>query len=233
MKEKKFPENLPRGWRERLRPELEKDYFRKLMKFLNEENRSGARIFPEKANILRAIQALDLSDVKVVILGQDPYHGAGQAIGLSFAVPNSFFPKPPSLQNIFKEIRSDLGISLPEGLSDLSGWAAQGVLLLNAVLTVRESQAFSHRDQGWEEFTDEVIRALNEREAPVIFLLWGAAAQKKKEIIKNPQHYFLESPHPSPLSAHRGFLGNRHFSKANALLRKLGRPEVKWERISI
>lgn len=233
LKEKRFPDNLPRGWRKRLGPELEKPYFSELTKFLQLEQKSGASVFPAKENILRAIQSVDLPDVKVVILGQDPYHGAGQAIGLSFAVPNSVFPKPPSLQNVFKEIRADLGIALPEGLSDLSGWVAQGVLLLNSVLTVREDEPFSHREKGWEEFTDEVIRALDEREAPVIFLLWGAAAQKKKVLIQNLHSFFLESPHPSPLSAHRGFLGNRHFSKANAILRKLGRPEIKWDRISV
>ena len=190
-------------------------------------------VYPARENILRAIQSLDLPDVKVVILGQDPYHGEGQAIGLSFAVPNSLRLKPPSLQNIFKEIRSDLGVAIPEGLSDLSGWVSQGVLLLNSVLTVRADTAFSHREQGWETFTDEIIRALNERETPIILLLWGAAAIKKKALITNPRHSILESPHPSPLSAHRGFLGNRHFSEANAILRKIGREEVRWDRVSI
>ncbi len=233
MAAKKFPENLPPGWRRRLGPESEKPYFKALAKFLVEERKNGAVIFPASENILRAIQTVDLPEVKVVILGQDPYHAAGQAIGLSFAVPNAHFPKPPSLQNIFKEIRADLGVALPEGLSDLSGWASQGVLLLNSILTVREAEAFSHRDSGWETFTDEIIRALNERDSPIIFLLWGAAAQNKKKLLTNPKHFLLESPHPSPLSAYRGFLGNRHFSKANALLRKMGRSEIKWERVSI
>jgi uracil-DNA glycosylase len=233
LKSKSFPENLPPAWRERLGPESRKPYFQELTGFLNSEYRSGARIFPAKENILRAIQSLDLPDVKVVILGQDPYHGEGQAIGLSFAVPNSVSPKPPSLQNIFKEIRDDLGVAVPEGLSDLSGWVSQGVLLLNSVLTVRANQAFSHRDRGWENFTDEIIRALNERASPLVFLLWGAAAQKKKALVTNTRHFILESPHPSPLSAHRGFLGNRHFSQANAFLRKAGRGEIRWERVSI
>lgn len=233
MSAKSFPENLPPAWRERLAPEAGKDYFKRLTRFLVSEHRSGARIFPVKENVLRAVQSIDLPDVKVVILGQDPYHGDGQAIGLSFAVPNALFPKPPSLQNIFKEIRDDLGVAIPEGQSDLSGWVAQGVLLLNAVLTVRAHQAFSHRDQGWETFTDEIIRALDAQSSPIVFLLWGSAAQKKKLLIRNSRHFILESAHPSPLSAHRGFLGNRHFSKANALLRKAGRGEIRWERVSI
>ncbi len=233
MKATAFPENLPPAWRERLAPEATKDYFKRLARFLNEERRAGGRIFPAKENILRAIQSLDLPDVKVVILGPDPYHGEGQAIGLSFAVPNALRPKPPSLQNIFKEVRDDLGVAIPEGLSDLSGWVSQGVLLLNSVLTVRANQAFSHRDQGWECFTDEIIRTLNEQTKPIVFLLWGAAAQRKKELIANPRHFVLESAHPSPLSAHRGFLGNRHFSQTNAILRKAGRGEIRWERVSI
>lgn len=230
---KTFPENLPPGWRARLASEAGKEYFRTLSQFLVAERKREARIFPAKDNILRAIQAVDLPDVKVVILGQDPYHGEDQAIGLSFAVPNSLFPKPPSLQNIFKEIRSDLGVALPEGASDLSGWVAQGVLLLNTVLTVRVGEAFSHRDQGWENFTDEIIRALNERSEPMVFLLWGAAAQKKKALLTNARHVVLETVHPSPLSAHRGFIGCRHFSKANAILRTSGRGEIRWEKISI
>lgn len=228
----KFPEDLPPGWRDRLSLEGKKEYFQELTKFLRNEEKSGASIFPTNENIFRALKAVDLPDVEVVILGQDPYHGAGQAMGLSFAVPNSVFPKPPSLQNVFKEIQTDLGVSLPEGLSDLSGWAEQGVLLLNTVLTVREEEPFSHREQGWEGFTDEVIRGLDEREAPAIFLLWGAAAQKKKALIRNSRHFLLESSHPSPLSAYRGFLGSRHFSKVNAILRGLGRPEIRWEHVS-
>jgi uracil-DNA glycosylase len=230
---KSFPENLPPAWRERLAAEAGKDYFKNLSRFLVAERKSGAHVFPAKENILRAVQSLDLPDVKVVILGQDPYHGEGQAIGLSFAVPNELRPKPPSLQNIFKEIRADLGVSIPEGLSDLSGGVSQGVLLLNSVLTVRADTAFSHRDQGWETFTDEIIRALNERSSPIVFLLWGAAAQRKKELVTGSQHFILESAHPSPLSAHRGFLGNKHFSQTNVILRKLGRAELRWERVSI
>jgi uracil-DNA glycosylase len=233
MAARRFPDNLPPAWRERLASEAKKECFRSLSKFLTEEYRSGASVYPAKENVLRAVQSLDLPDVKVVILGQDPYHGEGQAIGLSFAVPNALKPKPPSLQNIFKEIRADLGIALPEAQSDLSGWVAQGVLLLNSVLTVRADEAFSHRDQGWETFTDEIIRALDESASPIVFLLWGAAAQKKKALIGNKRHFVLESPHPSPLSAHRGFLGNQHFSKTNEILRRSGRGEIRWERVSI
>lgn len=233
MSAKGFPDNLPPAWRERLAPEAAKDYFKSLSRFLVAENRAGARVFPAKENILRAIHSLDLPDVKVVILGQDPYHGEGQAIGLSFAVPNSLRPKPPSLQNIFKEIRDELGVAMPEGQSDLSGWVAQGVLLLNAVLTVRANEAFSHRDRGWETFTDAIIRCLDESESPIVFLLWGSAAQKKKALITNPRHFVLESAHPSPLSAHRGFLGNGHFARANEILRKSGRGEIRWDRVSI
>ncbi|MBC7387051.1 MAG: uracil-DNA glycosylase [Cryobacterium sp.] len=228
-----FPENLPPAWRARLSGEAKKDYFKSLSKFLKAEQSTGAVVFPEKKNILRAVQSVDLPDVRVVILGQDPYHGMDQAIGLSFAVPNNHFPKPPSLQNIFKEIRSDLGVTIPAGVSDLSGWVAQGVLLLNSVLTVREGEAFSHRGKGWEIFTDEVIRSLAERKEPIVFMLWGAAARKKRDFFKGTPHVALESPHPSPLSAHRGFLGNKHFSKANELLRKFDQPEIRWERVSI
>jgi uracil-DNA glycosylase len=233
MPEPRFPENLPPIWRRHLAHEANEAYFKDLTRFLVTEYKKGAKIFPENRNVLRAIQSLDLPDVKVVILGQDPYHGEGQAMGLAFAVPNELTPKPPSLVNIFKEIRDDLGVAIPAQCSDLSGWVAQGVLLLNTVLTVRAHQAFSHREKGWETFTDAIIRVLDAREDPIVFLLWGSAAQKKKALIQNPRHFILESAHPSPLSAHRGFLGNRHFSKTNAILRKLGKEEIRWERVSI
>ncbi|MGZ3698863.1 MAG: uracil-DNA glycosylase [Bdellovibrionota bacterium] len=224
-----FPENLPAGWRARLSEETQKTYFQSLVKFLASEHRAKKTIFPERHWILRALQQVDYENVRVVILGQDPYHGEGQAIGLSFAVPNELLPKPPSLMNIFKELKSDLGIEIPKNQSDLTGWAAQGVLLLNTVLTVRQAQAFSHRDQGWEQFTDQVIQKLNERAEPVIFILWGAAAQKKKALITNQKHFFLESPHPSPLSASRGFFGSRPFSKVNALLKH---HPIDWAKIT-
>jgi uracil-DNA glycosylase len=231
--EKSFPANLPPSWREHLAPEAEQPYFKKLTRFLVSEYKSKKRIFPERHWVLRALQKVDYDQVKVVILGQDPYHGPGQAIGLSFGVPNELQPKPPSLMNIFKELKSDLGIEIPRNRSDLTGWAEQGVLLLNAVLTVRQSQAFSHRDAGWEQFTDRVIRKLNERKAPMIFILWGAAAQKKKALITNPAHFILESPHPSPLSASRGFFGSKPFSKVNDILaRRLGQEPIDWARTS-
>ena len=229
--EKSFPENLPGGWREKIGKELSEPYFKALTQFLVTEYNAKKRIFPDRRWVLRALQEVDYSEVKVVILGQDPYHGAGQAIGLSFGVPNELFPKPPSLTNIIKEIKSDLGIDIPKERSDLTGWTAQGVLLLNTVLTVRESQTFSHRDKGWEKFTDRVIERLNEREKPIIFILWGAAAQKKKVLITNPRHYFLESAHPSPLSASRGFFGSRPFSKVNEILsEELKEKPIDWAR---
>jgi uracil-DNA glycosylase len=228
-----FPENLPSGWRKLLAPEASQPYFKSLTRFLVTEYKLKRPIFPPRQWVLRALQKVDYDGVKVLILGQDPYHGAGQAIGLSFGVPNELFPKPPSLLNIFKEMRSDLGLEIPAGESDLTGWAEQGVLLLNTVLTVRQGQAFSHQSQGWEQFTDRVIQLLNERADPVIFLLWGAAAQRKKALVTNHRHIILESAHPSPLSAHRGFLGSRPFSKINDILtRKLGQAPINWTRVS-
>jgi len=224
----RFPSNLPSGWATALTPESEKSYFQNLVRFLNQEYGSGKTIYPARDNVLKALQAVDLPDVKIVILGQDPYHGVDQALGLCFGVPNTLQPKPPSLVNIFKEIASDLGIKWDGKQSDLTGWAAQGVLLLNTILTVRAGQAFSHRGQGWEEFTDAVIQALNAREDPIVFILWGSAAQKKRELITSPQHKFLEAPHPSPLSSYRGFFGCKHFSKANALLTQLGKRPIDW-----
>ncbi len=225
-----FPNNLPPGWKKRLSAEKEKPYFRTLATFLKGEYAGRKTVYPARANVLRALQAVDYDAVKVVILGQDPYHGAGQAIGLSFAVPNELRLKPPSLQNIFKEIESDLKLSMKGKGTDLSGWVDQGVLLLNSVLTVRASEAFSHRNQGWETFTDLVIRDLNEREEPVIFVLWGSAAQRKRELITHKRHRILESAHPSPLSAHRGFFGSRPFSKINEILKELGRETIDWSR---
>ncbi|MGE0616248.1 MAG: uracil-DNA glycosylase [Bacteriovoracia bacterium] len=228
-----FPDNLPPAWKAHLAGQAEQAYFKQLTTFLVREHQAKQKIYPQRAWILRALQMVDYDQVKVVILGQDPYHGAGQAIGLSFGVPNDLFPKPPSLQNIFKELESDLGVKPAKEKSDLTGWAAQGVLLLNAVLTVRHGQAFSHRDAGWEQFTDYVIQRLNERETPVVFILWGAAAQRKKALITNPRHFMIESPHPSPLSASRGFFGSRPFSKVNEILeKKLGVAPIEWARTS-
>ncbi len=227
-----FLENLPAQWRQCLEPERKKPYFQALASFLKKEYASHEKIFPERAVILRALQEVDYDTVKVVILGQDPYHGEGQAMGRSFAVPNSIKVKPPSLVNIFKEIESDLDVKLNRSQSDLSGWTQQGVLLLNTVLTVRANQAFSHREKGWETFTDEVIRQLNLRTRPMVFLLWGAAAHKKVTMIDQGRHVVLMAPHPSPLSAHRGFLGCRHFSLANKALIKIGYDPIDWTRLS-
>jgi uracil-DNA glycosylase len=226
---KRFPENLPPLWRQHLREEKSKEYFQKLTQFLKNEARSRKQIFPPAERVLWALQSLDYDRVRVVILGQDPYHGAGQAIGLSFAVPNSLSPKPPSLVNIFKEIELDLGKKVDRTKSELSHWVSQGVLLLNTVLTVQRAQAFSHRDKGWENFSDRVITLLTQREAPLIFILWGAPARKKKALITNPRHVILESAHPSPLSAHNGFFGSRPFSRANQMLTKWGQPPIDWE----
>ena len=227
INESRFPENLPKTWKKLLCEEKDKAYFKSLCLFLKKEFLKN-KIFPDKKNILRALKEVDFDDVKVVILGQDPYHGDNQAIGRSFAVPNSLFPKPPSLINIFSEISNDLGINLDSKSSELSGWVKEGVLLLNTVLTVRRSQAFSHRNKGWEEFTDRVIYHLNNREKPVIFILWGASAIEKSKIITKDHDYLLKSPHPSPLSASRGFFGGKHFSKSNLILKKLGMKEIDW-----
>lgn len=225
-----FAESLPPGWRKILEPEFNQEYFGKLSHFLTLEDASGQNVFPPRSLIFSALQSVDYDQVKVVILGQDPYHGVGQAIGMSFAVPNEFKPKPPSLKNIFKEISSDLSVDMRDAGSDLSGWAKQGVLLLNAVLTVREAQAFSHRDQGWETFTDQIIRLLDQRSDPMVFLLWGAAALKKKALITSEGHFILEAAHPSPLSAARGFLGCRHFSKTNEILARIEKTPIDWAR---
>lgn len=229
-----FPKNLPPGWKDRLSSYIKHHEFIKLVNFLKKEAADQQIVYPPRPWILRALQYVDYDAVKVVILGQDPYHGQGQALGLSFGVPNRLQPKPPSLQNILKELKTDLGVSPPANQSDLTGWAAQGVLLLNTVLTVRHGQAFSHRDQGWEAFTDLVIQELNHRTKPVLFILWGAPAQRKKALITGKHHRFLEAPHPSPLSAYRGFFGSRPFSRANTILvEEFGLSPIDWGRISI
>lgn len=219
------------GWQKILEPIMRENFFKKLISFLENE-RSEKNIFPSEENVFRIFKELDFPDVKVVILGQDPYHGPGQALGLSFAVPNDFFPKPPSLQNIFKEIYSDLGVVIPKGQSDLSGWVKQGVLLLNTVLTVEESTPLSHRNQGWEQFADGVITALNERVDPVVFILWGSHAQKFKTRINLNKHFIFESAHPSPLSAYRGFFGSRVFSRVNEILFQNNKKPIQWESVS-
>ncbi len=227
----RFPDNLPRGWKAALQNEKEAPYFLKLSGFLKTELQTGKKVFPSRNNMLRALQKIDLPAVKVVILGQDPYHGEGQAIGLSFAVPNELQPKPPSLQNIFKEMEKDLNWKWDRKVSDLSGWANQGVLLLNTLLSVRSAQPLSHANRGWEIFTDKIIQTLNARQEPLIFFLWGGNAQKKKELITAPQHKILTAPHPSPLSVHRGFYGSKHFSKANEILKSWGQDSIDWTRV--
>ena len=222
---------IPPLWFEKIAPFIESESFKKLDHFLQTEIKNGKKIYPEASNLFNAFQ-IDFSDIKVVILGQDPYHGPHQAIGLSFAVPNIHFPKPPSLQNIFKEIKSDLNVSLKEGDSDLSGWVKQGVLLLNTVLSVEENTPLSHRNQGWEPFTQNIIEILGKRKDPIVFILWGSHAQKMKPVIAE-QHAILESAHPSPLSAYRGFLGSKVFSKTNHHLLKYGKKPIQWEIISI
>jgi uracil-DNA glycosylase len=225
--------SFSRGWSTILKPVLDAPFYHELQKFLRAEAAQGKIIFPAAENVFRALELLDLPEVKVVILGQDPYHGPGQAIGLSFAVPNELKRKPPSLKNIFKEVQSDLGVTLSPTESDLTGWLNQGVLLLNRVLTVESGHAFSHQGRGWEKFTDAVIDGLNARPKPVIFILWGAPAQKIKSRLDLNRHFVLESVHPSPLSAYRGFFGSRVFSKTNALLKKLGQAPIDWAKISV
>lgn len=226
----KILDNLPVEWSLLLAPEKNKDYFKQLVKFLEIEYSSNSIIYPPEHLILNALCELDYSQVKIVILGQDPYHGEGQAMGRSFAVPNSLRLKPPSLQNIFKEIQSDLGVSMKGKGSDLSAWVEQGVLLLNTVLTVRASEAFSHRNQGWEIFTNRILELLNERQDPLVFILWGSPARAKKILITNPAHKILEAAHPSPLSANRGFFGCRHFSKSNEILNSLRKVQLDWSK---
>lgn len=220
---------LEKDWLALLEPEFECDYMKKLKSFLQAEKSAGKIIFPANANIFNALNTTRLADIKIVIIGQDPYHGEGQAHGLCFSVPKGV-RLPPSLQNIYKEIESEYGYKMPR-TGDLTGWAEQGVLLLNATLTVQSGMAGSHQKKGWEEFTDAIIRAVNEKCENVVFLLWGSYAQKKGAHIDRKKHLVLESVHPSPLSAHRGFLGNGHFKKANDYLEKHGKDPVDWQKI--
>ncbi len=217
--------HIGNDWDDALKGEFEKEYYLKLREFLKQEY-STRRIFPDMYDIFNALKYTPLENVKAVILGQDPYHGFGQAHGLCFSVKRGVEP-PPSLKNIYKEIESDLGIKEPAH-GELTYWAQQGVLLLNTVLTVREGQANSHRGKGWEIFTDRVIEIINEKAKPSVFLLWGSNARSKKTLITNKNHLVLETVHPSPLSAYNGFFGCRHFSKTNEFLNKCGRGEIDW-----
>lgn len=211
-------------WDKVLSDEINKDYFKKLVLFLNKEHKTKM-IYPSKADLFKALRYTDYDDVKVIILGQDPYHGEGEANGLCFSVNNGI-KLPPSLQNIFKELKDDLGIERTN--SDLSDWAKQGILLLNTVLTVEKDKPFSHRDKGWEIFTDEIIRKLNDREKPIVFVLWGNAARSKKALITSKQHFIIESAHPSPLSYNKGFKGSKPFSKVNNCLKSVNYNEINW-----
>ena len=217
--------HIGNDWDERLKGEFDKPYYQQLRQFLIEEYRHHV-VYPDMHNIFNALKYTSFTDTKVVILGQDPYHGPGQAHGLCFSVQKGVEP-PPSLQNIFKELMSDVGIDRPQH-GELTCWARQGVLLLNTVLTVREHEPNSHKGKGWEILTDRIISELNNKQTPVVFLLWGANARSKKTLITNPLHVKLETVHPSPLSAYNGFFGCRHFSKANAILEASGQTAIDW-----
>lgn len=215
---------INKKWDIILKDEMKKDYFRKLGTFVKHEY-ATKRCFPEYKNIFNALRYTDYDEVKVVILGQDPYHGIGEAHGLSFSVQEGC-KRPPSLDNIFKELESDLHIHREN--NDLTDWAKQGVLLLNSIMSVQMDRPLSHHNHGWEMFTDAIISKLNEREKPVIFVFWGSYARSKKVLITNPQHKIIESVHPSPLSAYRGFFGSRPFSKINRYLKEIGEKEIQW-----
>ncbi|MDD4002207.1 MAG: uracil-DNA glycosylase [Bacteroidales bacterium] len=217
--------NIEREWKEVLKEEFEKEYFLKLTEFVRSEYKTQT-VYPKAGNIFNAFNLCPFTDVKVVIIGQDPYHEPNQAHGLCFSVLDPV-ACPPSLQNIYKEIKLDLGIDSPKS-GDLTRWAKQGVLLLNATLTVQAHKAGSHQNKGWEKFTDSVIHHLANERQGLVFLLWGSYAQKKGEYIDQTKHLVLKSVHPSPLSAHRGFFGNHHFSQTNTFLSKQGEQPINW-----
>ena len=218
--------NIGNKWDDILKDEFEKDYYKKIRGFLKYEY-SHYTVYPKMENIFSALKLCDYDDIKVVIIGQDPYHEEGQAHGLSFSVQPGI-EIPPSLLNIYKELQSDLGCYIPNN-GFLEKWAKQGVLLLNNVLTVRAHMANSHKDCGWETFTDRIIEELNKRETPVVFLMWGSCAKKKELLITNPIHKILKAPHPSPLSAYRGFFGCKHFSTTNNILMENGELPIDWQ----
>lgn len=209
-----------------LKEEINKDYFQELVKVIKKEYETKT-IYPKQTEIFKAFRNTSYANTKVVLLGQDPYHGINQAEGLSFSVKEGI-TKPPSLQNIFKELNSDLGYDIPTSGS-LVSWSEEGVLLLNTVLTVEANKPASHKDLGWEKFTDEVIRKVNEKDTPVVFILWGSFARSKKSLITNKNHYIIESPHPSPFSAYSGFFGSKPFSKTNNFLISKGLKPINWE----
>ena len=213
-------------WDEILKEEFQKPYFKELMNFVDKEYKNKT-VYPYYPNIFNALKYTDYDNVKVVILGQDPYHGMGEAHGLSFSVLEGV-NKPPSLKNIFKELKDDLGIDEPKN-GNLSSWTKEGVMLLNSVLTVEKDKPASHQNHGWETFTDAVIRKINEKKKPVVFILWGSFAKSKKAIITNKIHCIIESAHPSPFSANKGFFGTKHFSRANDFLIKNGEKPINWK----
>jgi uracil-DNA glycosylase len=214
------------SWDDILKEEFEKDYYKNIREFLKYEY-SHYKIYPNMNNIFDSLKYASYENIKVVIIGQDPYHEEGQAHGLSFSVQPGI-AIPPSLQNIYKELHDDLGCYVPNN-GYLVKWAKQGVLLLNNVLTVRAHQANSHKDKGWEEFTDSIIKILNKREKPIVFMFWGACAKTKEKLVTNPNHFILKTVHPSPLSVYRGFFGCKHFSKANELLIQSGEEPIDWQ----
>ena len=217
---------LEESWKNVMIDEFTKPYFLELKNFLLKEKAEGQIIYPVGSNIFNAFNLTPFDKVKVVLLGQDPYHGAGQAHGLCFSVPDGVKP-PPSLQNIFKEINQTIGTAIPES-GNLERWAKQGVLLLNALLTVRANQPASHHQKGWEQFTDKVISTISKEKTGVVFLLWGRYAQDKESLIDHPKHFVLKAAHPSPFSAYNGFFGCNHFAKTNELLQQQGREIIKW-----
>lgn len=218
---------ISNDWLEAINSEFHKPYYKELYSFVKEEY-SKTVVYPPSEDIFNALHLTPLKDVKVLILGQDPYHGENQAHGLSFSVLPTQKDIPPSLQNIYKELNSDLGCYIPNN-GYLEKWAKQGVLLLNTVLTVRAHQANSHQGKGWEQFTDAIIQAVNAQDRPVVYMLWGNPAQRKIPMLTNPKHLILKAPHPSPLSAYRGFFGCKHFSQANAFLEQHGLEPIDWQ----
>ena len=217
------------SWKEMLKEEFEKNYFLELVAFLKTERALGKTIYPPGPLIFHAFNATPFDQVKVVIIGQDPYHGSGQAHGLSFSVPHTQQKIPPSLQNIFKELKTDIGLEIIPHRGDLTQWAEQGVLLLNASLTVRDGEPNSHAKLGWSDFTDAVIQKISDNRKGVVFILWGNFAQQKLSLIDQTKHHVLKAAHPSPFSADKGFFGSRHFSKTNEYLVSIGQEPINWK----
>jgi uracil-DNA glycosylase len=218
---------IEQSWKKVLKEEFDKGYFEQIVVFLKHEKLTGKRIYPPGHQIFNAFDSTPFDEVKVVILGQDPYHGPGQAHGLSFSVLDGVKP-PPSLQNMYKELQEDIGLPIPQ-TGNLSSWAANGVLLLNSILTVRDGEPGSHSKIGWEHFTDAVIRKISQEKEQVVFMLWGNFAQSKQSLIDATKHLILKAAHPSPFSVHKGFYGCRHFSKANEYLVRHGKNPVNWQ----